>query len=76
MLTASTRGTFDISLGLYTGAACGGATEASCSDNDLMGSAANESITVAVSAGDTVWFWVTGYDDANEGPFSITFDLP
>ena len=76
-MTVTTRGTFDIALGVFSGAAmCAAATELDCSDSDLGGDGSSESTSGPVTAGTTYWFWVTGYDDVDQGQYQITFALP
>lgn len=76
MLTVTTRATFDIALAAHQGASCDTTTEVACSDDDLMMDSSNEAITRSVAAGQTVWFWVVGYDDGDFGAYQITFTLP
>ena len=75
-LTVSTRATFDIALAMHEGAMCSMTMETACSDDDLMMDPSNEVITHNVSAGETLWFWVVGYDDGDQGAYQITFSLP
>jgi hypothetical protein len=76
-VTAATTGMLDLTLsseadlGLYVRAACEG-SEIGCADVAIAGEA--EHLSVPVTAGETVWVFVDGYDAGQAGPFTLTLE--